>query len=187
MADLQRVEAYEPLSADTVNSYAEEIERLSTSMFGSTTTAAKPILKVKLDSDITTTSGSGDWIAWDVASQDPEGMWDPQEPTRITIRTPGVWLCMVQARYDYVNETGIRGLYITLNGSDGANGTTGWERPPSTSSAAGDIIPLTSFDTFAEGDYLELRQFQDSGEPIDILSSGYGGTYFSAVYLGPSE
>lgn len=112
------------------------------------------------DSLVEPVSFSDEWF-------DSDCCWDVANPTRLTVRTGGVYC--VYGNVVWVNSAaGYRFLAITLNGNS---------RYIALCSAVavagvGPFMNVSGLFFLNEGDYVELRVFQTTGSPLDI---GYAG------------
>lgn len=188
MAVLERFTAFKSASASRLNSYADEIERLSTAIFGNRVDSAKPIVKVAKTSQWTLGHGAGETISWDNSETDKLGMWSPSVPTQIQIPYPGVWQFVGQVKFGYNQRDGNRGTYITKNGeSTQDDSIAAYEMKVSDITNAGTILQVVSGAVWAEGDIARMRAYQDNAAS-DTLAMGttYGGTYLFGVWLGPA-
>lgn len=98
-------------------------------------------------------------------------------PTRITFRTPGVYVLGGAIEFD-VDNSGHHALSILKNGSAGI--VSGSGAAPVTTF---DSIAVTSAARFATNDYVELIARQTSGSPLDAIGSGTYPSMFWAVFV----
>lgn len=184
MAVMPRQDAFAPVSADDLlNVYAAEIERTATATFGSLTNTLAPAVSVKRTSAQTIATNSNVLVVWQTTTNDPDGMWDPGEPSRLTIITPGAWLFASQVHWSGAAPTGgVRGTKI-LNGTDSATDRLSTS-PSAGGGGEGPTIQLLAADRFDAGGAVYLEVFQSSGgnTTIDHL---LGGTYLFGFWLGP--
>lgn len=137
-----------------------------------------PIVKVVRETDYAVSDGNtSDFIPWEAATVDSDGMFNPADPTRVVIQTPGVWLCVLALRF--ASTDGNKAAYITLNGTSlGSDSVVG-----ATSGSGTSIIQATGILQLATDDVLRCLGFQESGSSMD-LETDFGGTYLSMAWLG---
>jgi hypothetical protein len=117
-------------------------------------------------------SGAGDqsisnstWTAINFPDEsfDTDQMHDPStNPSRITIRTPGLYKVRSRVRLA-PNSTGARQLQLKLNGTAGTGTILDEANEPSPNSSFPTILEGEATYKFAAGDYVEVYAFQTSG------------------------
>lgn len=182
---LVRATAFTPASAAVNNSYADAIEDLQIGLFSSLDHTARPLFKVVRTSSLTVTTAVDTVVTWQSPTLDPDDMWDPSTPTRISIRTAGVWLFQSQVRMLYVNATGIRGNYISKNTTTGQTNILAGSETAPTISPSGDIVTLSTFVPVTTSDAIYFRVYHTAGTNVTVDWQLYGGTALSGVWLGP--
>lgn len=122
-------------------------------------------------------------LTWNFEDYDnePAGMHDPNtNPSRITIRTAGTYLCL--GGCSFVSGSGRRGLAWYQNAAAlpsaqmimAAGATTG-----------ADFVARPIYIACAAGDFIELRAFQDSGAAMILGVGAPGGSSASVRWVGP--
>lgn len=185
MAVLDRSTAFTVLPAARLNAYADEIERLATGLFASTTATARPIFKVRRTSTTTTVSGTELIIPFQTADEDQLGMWDPGDPTRVTVQTAGVWLLAGAIRIDSdPTPSGYRLSKFLQGGTHLVNNVAAISPSIFPTASITLAVTFTAKIRAAVGDPLYLTAFQNSGGNL-LLLTDFGGCYFGGVWLGP--
>lgn len=181
MSVLTRFLAFTKAQAAVLNSYADEIERISAAVFGNHTNLAAPRIQVRRTSSQATVSGNNTPIQWQTTDgQDPDGMWDPAANSLLTFVTPGLWFFLVQVRYAAGGlTTNVRGPSVLLNGSTIAT------VPGSTENGgSGPTVQVSAGGLFTAGQQLSVTSFQNTGSNLNLLTDR-GGTYLTGFWLGP--
>lgn len=125
-------------------------------------------------------NGAQTTLSFDIEDRDTDTLHDTVTNTsRITIKTPGVYLIAASARFA-ANATGTRVLGAWLNGSTRIKET---EALADSVSGEPTILPLITTVRLSAGDYIEARVYQSSGGALNVDSTN-GGTTFEAVWLG---
>ena len=120
-------------------------------------------------------SGTGTLVSWDTEVNDTDSMHDQSvNPTRITIRTPGVYAVLARAQFA-LSATGVRGLSILRNGVAVAEN----ESTPNATVVHGMDVETTI--ACNAGDYLEVIAVQNSGGALNLNAAI---SEFSAMMVG---
>lgn len=90
------------------------------------------------------------------------------DPTKITIKVPGVYHIIIGCNFDSSSATGFRELAIDVNGTGGILYD---DRPGST--AFGVTCEVTAFRKLAARDYIRALATQNSGGSLNLLGNGY--------------
>lgn len=112
-----------------------------------------PRAHVYRNSGLVIATGTDTLIPWDLAGYDNDGMWNVAVPTRITIRTAGLW--HVDAWCDWPAVAGAKLMRIRVNGGTKFDG-------PITQATPNQNASSVSFQ-LAAGDYLEVLVNQTTG------------------------
>ena len=184
MPALTRSTAYTPLPAARLNEYATEIERMATGLFGNLTNTARPLTIVRRTSNLTIATNLAVIIAWQTASLDSAQlpMWDPANPTILTVRTPGQYLLMGNVRWDG-GTTGIKVSALLKNATNDL-GSVGSNAIPGLTSGEAAPTPTIGVEPLVAGDLIRLDCYQTSGANRTLVTDK-GGTRLAALWLGP--
>ena len=177
MATLTRVSQYTVASASVLNSWATEIERVEVGTFGSLSNTAKPLVKAIRTSVYTVAASTDVVIPWQSAD-DPTGMWDAGTPTRLTVNTAGLLLCIAQLRWPNTTATGVRNSVMMLNGTTPLTHSFANDSRPGSTTGDGPTNNYAALIRCVIGDALYLNAYQTSGGSMD-LQTNYGSTTFS--------
>ncbi len=184
MVALERSTPYTPWPAGRANAYAAEIERVATGVFGSVVNLAAPLVSVSRTSVFNVSNTLDTVVPWQTADEDPNVWWDPSVPTRLTCRTPGLYICIAQVRYPSTTAVGVRNSLMLKNGtSPGANSFANQSQPGSTS-GAGPTLSYAKKVRLLVGEWLALNVYQTSGGTM-ALQTDFGGTTFDVFRIGP--
>lgn len=130
----------------------------------------------------TITTSTQTKITFDAVNSDEWNCWDNSpNPTRLTVPIPGRYICIGTIVFAAASA-GHRALNIYKNNS--------------VELARSDFLPVsnsedthssvtTPAETFAAGDYIELRAWHNRGSDLDVLASGDHFPTLSIIYLGP--
>lgn len=109
-------------------------------------------------------------FGWDTEIIDTDDMWDPSDPTKIHINTPGLYVVRTYLRYPYQSPSGVSyalGLGRNTAGKwpfqNYPNRLADDTRPASTDGARRTSLWITVTYPFAAGDYIEVFTGQTSG------------------------
>lgn len=128
------------------------------------------------------TSGSDTAIQFDSERWDTDSMHDTvTNNTRITIQTAGIYVVTGHAVFA-ANATGVRALYIRLNGS-----TRIAQQALSSASAGDTALSVTTVYEFSAADYVELMAVQTSGGALNVTAVGNYTPEFGAMWQGKSS
>lgn len=118
-------------------------------------------------------------ISFTHTDYDNDGMWDPGDPTRLTVQTAGIYLVIAQVHWA-AHATGYRGHLIT-HSADGP--IAQWHADPNdvTNLVRGTLS--TTWSCLA-AEYFELTVWQNSGGPLDVNADGYQAPILSANRIG---
>lgn len=183
MVALERSTPYTPWTAGRANSYATEIERLATGLFGSLTNTTRPLTVVRRTSNLAVLNNTPLVITWQTASKDSAQlpMWDPGTPSVLTVRTAGQYLLLGQVLWD-VGSTGIRASALLKNATTDA-GSIGDNAVPAISGAFLSTATI-GVEQLVAGDLIRLDGYQTNGANLNMLTTK-GGTRLAALWLGP--
>lgn len=108
-------------------------------------------------------SGTYTSLALDLEYFDTDSIHDPAANTRLTAKTPGLYLITAQATF-VQNATGIRDLAVKQNGSS----TIAEVDQVVSSGSNGSVLQLSTIVKLAAGDYVELQAYQNSGVSLNV-------------------
>ncbi|MEX2103082.1 MAG: hypothetical protein WD805_03895 [Gaiellaceae bacterium] len=128
-------------------------------------------------------SGTFTKVTFDVETYDTDGMFDPAAPTRLTVKTPGVYLVTGAVRWD-PNATGSRSIGIVRNDIGIAFLAADTRDAVATASTA-TRQNVSTVARLAAGDYVELKAEQTSGGSLNINHNGSPQVHLSATWLAP--
>lgn len=179
MAALTRLTAFTVASAATLNTWADEVERVAAGTFGNTTRTYRPLCTVRRTSTQSIANNTDTLTIWQTAD-DPLGLWDAGTPTRISA-VDGLLLVVSQVRY-----------------AGSATGSTRINKVTTTNDAFASVISEVNGAARALGTSIHtarVRRFtsseaiyqwvaQDSGGNLN-LGTDVGGNTLSVVWLGP--
>lgn len=147
--------------------------------------------KLHKSANQSTENGAGTPITFDVEDVDTDNMHDAVDTTRVTARTPGLYLAIGTMLYDGVSAAGARAAFIRANGVPGsvptAPGPVVVQHVPAPGGAT-TILQAIGYARMVAGDYLELLALQTSGGALNVFASeGTFGTYttFDVLRIGP--
>lgn len=175
---------FQVLPAAQLNEMAREIERVSEATLGSVDNLSRPLVTVRRTSAQSIANNTDTIITWQTSDDDPEGMWDPGDPTRLTVITAGLWLAIAQIRWNNNSATGVRNSLMLKNGTNPVTNPFANASQPGSTTGAGPTLSYVKTIRCAAGDPLYLNVYQTSGAAMDVLTN-YGGTTFGMVWLGP--
>lgn len=185
MAVLTRTTAFTVASASVLNSWATEIERISTAVFGSTTNTARPRFLVNRTSTLSIANTTDTVVTWQAVVSDPRGMFNAGSPTGLTVQSAdaGDWLLVGQERWP-ISASGSRAGKILKNGTNPDTNALASAKIPGQSDGEGTTITLIALCRLAAGDVVGLNAWQSSGSS-QSLQINFSGTFFGGVWLGP--
>ena len=114
---------------------------------------------------------------------DTDGMFDPAQQDRITIRTAGVYSITGAVRWD-PNATGARSVGIVPNNSNIAF-LAADTRPAATTANQATRQNVSTVARLTPGTVVVLKASQDSGGPLDVDNFGSPQVHLSATWLAP--
>lgn len=132
-------------------------------------------------------------VTFDTDNSDSWNVWDVANATRLTVPIPGRYLCIGHLFFA-ANDNGIRRCIIRLNGSTDIaeqdvvvrnTVVTGAGVTQTNTAYAVKMNAVSTPQTFATNDYIELVAFQNSGGPLNITGTGAPKPSLSLIYLGP--
>lgn len=138
-----------------------------------------------------TANGAATGITFDVEDVDTDSMHDAVNPTRVTARTPGLYLAIGTVLFDGVSATGARAAWVRANGVAAGTPTAPGPSPGQHAAAPGGAATIMQALVLARlvvGDYLELMALQSSGGALNVFASEATlGSYTSldVVRIGP--
>jgi len=128
-------------------------------------------------------SGSDTAIQFDSERWDTDSMHDTvTNKTRITANTAGIYVITGHAMFA-ANATGIRAIYIRLNGST----RIAQQLMPSNSAGTDTALSVATVYELAAADYVELMAVQTSGGALNVLQGGNYTPEFGAMWQGKSS
>jgi len=123
-------------------------------------------------------------LTWDTETYDTDTFHSTSaNPSRITIPAGQAGKYAIHAQYRYEHAAnGSRQIQVTKNGTNIAYfqkhaGSGGGGGSPE------DTIQISTVQELAEGDYIEIKAYQDSGTTLDIIA-GSISTYFEVYKVG---
>ena len=114
---------------------------------------------------------------------DTDGMFDPAQPDRITIRTAGVYSISAAVRWD-ANATGTRSVGIVPNATN-IGFLAADTRPAASTVNQATRQNMSTMARLAAGTVVILKASQDSGGPLEIDNNGSPQVHLAATWLGP--
>lgn len=120
-------------------------------------------------------------VSFDVEVYDTDGMFDPADPTKLTIKTAGTYLLTGAVRWA-PNATGVRTIGIVPN-DNGIAWFAADTRVASASEATRHGVSTVT--RLAAGDYVELTAYQTSGGALNTDNAGSPQVHLSATWLAP--
>ena len=122
-------------------------------------------------------------VVFQVEAHDTDGMFDPAEPDRITIRTAGIYSITSAVRWDH-NATGTRAVGIVPNTSNLAF-LAADTRPAATTNNHPTRQNVSTVARLTPGTVIVLKASQDSGTALEIDNAGSPQVHLSATWLAP--
>ncbi|WP_433024699.1 hypothetical protein [Actinomycetospora sp. CA-053990] len=177
------------LPAWQLNALRNEIERVVIATFSDNTRTNKPLFKVRRTSNQSITQNTDTLVVWQTYSEDPDGMWDPAVPNRVTSKRAGVWLLMAQERYP-LSASGDRAGKIMWNGTSVFDNSIASYKGAARNDGEGTTLSLGCIKRLGVGDAIYLNTWQSSSTAQNLTSGAaedddFGGTWLSGVWLGP--
>lgn len=141
-----------------------------------------PRARVYRNGGLSVAASTDTLITWDVMHYDTDGMWDPNNPTRLYCRTAGLYL--IQAWCEWATSGGTtRQMRIRINGGAKYDGGVNYAYDP------GNGLPVNnashiSFPLDAD-DYIEMLVNQNSAGALafDAATAGYWPNGLQATCL----
>lgn len=183
MATLTRVVAFTKVQAAVLNAWADEVERLTGAVFGDLVNTGRPLVAVRRTGTLALTNSTDTVVTWQTFDTDNDGMYDPANPTFVTVRTAGLWLWVSQERFP-ANGTGLRAGKHMKNGTSVATNSIAAGSQAGVSAGEGNTLQIVGKpQAFIAGDQIYLNAFQSSGGSLS-MATDYGGVWLAGVYLG---
>lgn len=113
------------------------------------------------------TSGAQTPVVFAFEFFDNGNLYTITDPTKITVKVPGVYHIILGAAFDGSSATGSREVALDVNGLGGVLADA---HPGSTLSAV--TCEVSAFRKLSAGDYIRSLVTQDSGGPLNILGNG---------------
>lgn len=128
--------------------------------------------------------GSGDLITFDAQRYDTDDFWDAGSPTKLTCPKDGVYhigasIYMATGTFSTTEQVQVS---IKLNGT-----TTIAAHIRAMTNGLNESFPLSCDYELAEGDYVEVEVFQNSGSSKNVLVSGAMSPEFWMHLVGVAE
>lgn len=184
MPALARSTAFTPLPAARLNDYATEIERLAVGLFGNLVSLTAPLVSVARTSTFSVATNVDTVVPWQTADEDPNSWWDPGVPTRLTCRTPGLYIAMAQVRWPSTTATGVRNSLMLKNGTAPLANSFANQSQPGSTTGDGPTLSYGRKVRLLVGEWLALNVYQTSGAAMS-LQVNYGSTSFDVFRIGP--
>jgi hypothetical protein len=143
-----------------------------------------PSAKIRRSTNQSIPNSAATIVSLDTADHNTDTMYSGATPTRLTIKTPGLYL--VSANVEWAaNAVGSRNAWIQVNG----NALDRIVETMVDASGAGDSrLNLSQIRRLSAGDYIELAVYQSSGGSLNIATTTNQSNVFSATWLGgPSQ
>lgn len=178
MTVMPRVTDGSVLSADTLNFAFAELE------------AQGRQCRVRRSAPLNVNSSTQTAISWQVEDLDTNGggMWNPAEPSYITIQVSGTYLILGQVRWDdpgtSAYKIGLRNAFVTVNSTNpNTTACKGNQSTDATKSLTGrgSTTQTYAVEPLNAGDRVYLVVEQDCGSTIVGCHQNYGGTYLSVT------
>lgn len=121
---------------------------------------------VELDGNQSIPNSAGTAISWGDTIHDDEDLWDGANPTRLTVPTGFDGRAYLSTNIQFAkNATGLRYAVIQKNGSNYKGGGYSAVSAPDITMGINAVSALVNV---TEGDYFEVRVFQDSGGSVNV-------------------
>lgn len=180
ISKVRYLRSYVPRIGDTV---VVQVNKGDILVIGALASAGKTLAPTaSRSSNQTITTSTQTKIEFDAVNNDDWNCWDVSpNPTRLTVPIPGRYICVGTLVFAAASA-GHRAINILKNNS--------------VELARSDFLPVsnsedthstvtTPAETFASGDYIELRAWHNRGSNLDVLGSGDHLPTLSIIYLGP--
>lgn len=118
-------------------------------------------------------------LTFDTERWDNDNMHDGANPTRLTCRTPGLYVVTAGVEFA-TNGAGQRQVMIVKNGVTFI-ALDGRQTPAAALPAR---FVTTAQDLLAVGDYLEIQVFQNSGGALNVTAAPQSSSEFRACRVG---
>ncbi len=118
-------------------------------------------------------------ITLDTVDYDNDTMWNVADPSRLTVRTAGIYLVIGQIHWQGPSTSGYRITYLSHN-------VAGYIAQSLTWHSADSMRPFgQSVSTWdcAVGQYFQLYVYHDSGAPLDATVGGFQAPSLQAVRI----
>lgn len=123
-----------------------------------------PAARAKMATPQAITSAINTYVAFDAEDYDTDGIHDTAvNTTRLTIKTPGLYIVQAGIVWPTTSATGMRHVVIQRNRTDSLS-----EQDSPGSTVAGPVMTTGGVYNLAAGDYLEVLVRQDSGGSLTI-------------------
>lgn len=142
---------------------------------------AVPACSVYNSSGIAIANNSGTYLTFNSEDYDTDGIHSTVSNTgRLTCQTAGIYHIWGVVEFA-ANTTGIRSLFIRLNGGNlvVANSTNA-------PSVGANSLPVSRDIELDEDDYIELGVYQNSGGALNVQRTADYSPYFGMTYLRPA-
>jgi hypothetical protein len=140
-----------------------------------------PAARVYNGSDISVSHSSATALTFDSERFDNDTIHDTvTNPSRLTCKTAGRYLITGHVSFQTANATGVRELWVRLNGATKIAGQTG----PGRGSGADTPVTVGTVYELAENDYVELIAYQDSGSAAAAKAQDNWSPEFSMIRIG---
>lgn len=172
-----------------LNSIAYNLDGMSQILLGkplSLAPSGKPIAKVSVTANQPVASGApgtSQILNWDSAPADGDGMFDPSNPSFLTIRTAGWYRILLRLRWAS-GSASERVADVLVNGTaDPLNMTA----TCTTTMGGSGVVDQQCFayEHLAAGAALYASVFQNSGGSLNLLPNGSYGTCMTVAYADP--
>jgi hypothetical protein len=147
------------------------------------TRAYIPALNVFINTPQTIANNTDQTVSWNAASINNDVMWAVGSPTKVTIKTGGVYIAVAQVHFT-ANANGIRASHIMLNGTNIIANSVAVTAVNRLNAGAGNAFTaMTNPMRLAPGATIYLSVFQNSGGGLNV-DTPESGTYLSVFRWG---
>jgi hypothetical protein len=139
-----------------------------------------PAVSVSLNTPQLVPNNTDKTLSWNTSGVNNDAMWVNTDPTKITVKTGGVYVAVAQVHFT-ANATGMRACHIMLNGTSIIANSVAVTAVNNLNAGAGNAFTaMTNPMRLAPGATIYLSVFQNSGGNLNA-DIGESGT-FLAVY-----
>ncbi len=163
-------------AASSITNAAITDQRVRASVLGGE--AKVPAVRVRRNAAQAIAHNTNTAVSWDTEDYDTDNMWVAGSETRLTIRTPGIYMIQAGLVWSDGGDTSYRGMTIVKSG-----GTVLADFNDSAFNGAGKSLQTHATAAFAAGDYVETFVYHLRGSSLN-LAAGFTQQSMTATMVG---